>query len=234
MRQVEEWLSTYNENIRALLGMSATDASSVRDLFQQASDVLLGGINRSGAVVISAAQMVLNSIIGLVFAIYLLFSKERILRQISMLVTSYAPRRWGGKLLEVLRLFITTYSNFIGGQCVQSLVSSVLVWAVMQIVGFPYAVLVGLITFICAFIPIFGPFIAGTLGTLLVYTAAPHQALWFLLVYFAVQQLEGSLIYPRILSTRWICLPSGCWWRSPWAAASWGSRGCCCLSRWRR
>lgn len=201
LRQVEEWLSTYNENIRELFGMNTTDASSVRDLFQQAGDFLLGGVNYSGAVMISAAQMVLNSIIGLVFAIYLLFSKERIMRQIRRLVQSYAPKRWSGKLLEVLRIFISTYSNFIAGQCVQSLVSSVLVWLVMLIVGFPYAVLVALITFICAFIPIFGPYIAGILGTLLVYTAAPEKALWFLLAFFIIQQLEGSLIYPRILSS---------------------------------
>jgi predicted PurR-regulated permease PerM len=82
-----------------------------------------------------------------------------------------------------------------------------MIWLTMLIIGFPYAVLVALVTFICAFIPIFGPFISGALGTLLVYTASPDQALWFLLVYFIIQQLEGSLIYPRIVSNA-IDIPS--------------------------
>jgi len=68
-------------------------------------------------------------------------------------------------------------------------------------------VLVGLITFVAAFIPIFGPFISGTLGTLLVLTADPGQTLWFLLAFFVVQQIAGSVVYPRIMSSA-IDIPS--------------------------
>jgi predicted PurR-regulated permease PerM len=69
-----------------------------------------------------------------------------------------------------------------------------------MIFSFPYAVLIGLITFVAALIPVFGPYIAGFLGMLLVLTAAPSQTLWFVLAFFIVQQLVGSAIYPRIMS----------------------------------
>ena len=200
LNQLETWLSTHNTNIMTLLGLKETDANSVRDLFQRGSALLLGGINYSSTVVITAAQMVINGAIGLVFAIYLLYSKERISAQVQRLIIAYTPKRHGPKLVELLQRVIRTYSSFIGGQCLQSLVSALIIWAVMAIFGFPYAVLVALLTFICAFIPIFGPFIAGFLGGLLVFTAAPQKVVWFLIIYMAVQQLEGSLIYPRILS----------------------------------
>ena len=205
--QLEDWLATYNTNIRSILGVSGTDESSIRDLFQRASNFLLGGINYSSTVVMSAAQMVINVFVGMVFAIYLLYSKERIKGQIIRLITAYIPIRHSQRLLGVVQLSISTYSKFIAGQCLQSLLSAVLIWAIMLIIGFPYAVLVALVTFICAFIPIFGPYISGALGTLLVYTSAPDQALWFLMVYFIAQQLEGSLIYPRIVSNA-IDIPS--------------------------
>ncbi|MHC1785693.1 MAG: AI-2E family transporter [Christensenellales bacterium] len=207
MQQLEDWLATYNTNIRTLLGISYTNEESVRDLFQRASDFLLGGINYSSTVVVSAAQMIINFVVGLVFAIYLLFSKERIIGQIRSLTTAYIPPPYSSRLLDFLQMSITTYSAFIGGQCLQSLLSAVMIWLLMAIFGFPYAVLIALVTFVCAFIPIFGPYVAGALGTLLVVTVAPAQAGWFLLIFFVAQQLEGSLIYPRILSSA-IDIPS--------------------------
>lgn len=207
LAQLEAWLGTHNTSILAVLGLQGTNEDSVRDLFQRGSALLLGGINFSSSVVITAAQLIINSVIGLVFSIYLLYSKERITAQVQRVILAYMPRRHGPKLVELLRRIVQTYSSFIGGQCLQSLVSSLIIYAVMAVLGFPYAVLVALLTFICAFIPIFGPFIAGFLGALLVYTAAPQQVLWFLIMYMVVQQLEGSLIYPRILSNA-INIPS--------------------------
>ena len=76
-----------------------------------------------------------------------------------------------------------------------------------MIIGFPYAILIGLITFVASFIPVFGPYLSGLLGVLLVFTADPGQVGWFLLAYFIVQQLVGSVIYPRIMSGA-IAIPS--------------------------
>ncbi len=207
LTQLENWLAQYSINLRQILGFAETDESNVRDAIQRATNFLMGGINYSSNVVMSAAQMVVNVVVGLIFAIYLLYSKERIKGQLSRLTYAYLPPKPATRALEIIALTTDTYSKFLGGQCLQAFISSVIVWACMAIFGFPYAILVALITSICAFIPIFGPYIAGVLGALLVYTAAPHQTLWFLLMYLIVQQLEGSLIYPRILSNA-IDIPS--------------------------
>jgi predicted PurR-regulated permease PerM len=117
LKQLEDWLATYNTNISSILGVGGTDESSIRDLFQRASNFLLGGINYSSTVVMSAAQMVINVFVGLVFAIYLLYSKERIKGQLSRLITAYIPIRHSKRFLGIVQMSITTYSNFICKVC---------------------------------------------------------------------------------------------------------------------
>jgi len=207
LKDLETWLSDRNENIRTALGLAETDERDVRDLFQRAYQFLIGGLSATSGMVFSAAQTLLNLIVSLVFAIYLLFSKERIKSQLNRLIRAALPQKAGAFVQRLVRLLVQAYSNFLAGQCLQAFVSSLMTVAVMLLFGFPYAVLVGLITFVAAFIPIFGPFISGTLGTLLVLTADPGQTLWFLLAFFVVQQIAGSVVYPRIMSSA-IDIPS--------------------------
>ncbi len=194
------WLSERNENIRSALGLVQTNEDDVRDLFQRAYGFLIGGLSASSGIVYSAAQALLSLVVSLVFAIYLLSSKERIKGQLSRLLHAVLPKKTDAFVQRVIQLLLTAYSNFLAGQCLQAFISSVLTVLVLLIIGVPYAVLIGLITFVAAFIPVFGPYISGLLGMLLILTADPGQTLIFLLVFFIVQQLAGSVIYPRIMS----------------------------------
>lgn len=207
LKDLELWLTERNANVRQTLGLAETNEGEVRDIFQRAYQFLVGGLSYSSGVVISAAGFLVNLVVGLVFAIYLLFSKEVIQNQFSRLLRSLLPPRVSRRALEVSRMLIRAYTNFLGGQLLQAFISSVLTTLVLIIFGFPYAVLIGLITFVSALIPVFGPFISGVLGMLLVLTVSPSQTLWFLLAFFIVQQLSGSVIYPRIMSNA-IDIPS--------------------------
>lgn len=200
LKQLELWLVERNTNIRESLGLVETDENDVRQLFQQAYQFLIGGLSYSSGMVLSAAQYLINLIVGLVFAIYLLFSKERIKDQVRRFIQAVAPEKAGRQIIRVVDMLIKAYSNFLSGQMLQAFISSVMTGLLLMVLGFPYAVLIALITFVAAFIPVFGPFISGTLGMLLVLTADPSMTLFFLLVFFVVQQLAGSVIYPRIMS----------------------------------
>lgn len=207
VRDLQAWLSQWNIDLSQVMGVQEMSTTSVRDAVGRAYNFLLGGITYSSSVVFSAAQYVVNALVGLVFAIYLLFSKERIKEQLRRLLDAFLPEKQSKSVQHVLSLTIQTYSKFIGGQLLQAFVSALAVWLVLLVFGFPYALLIALTTFVSAFIPIFGPYIAGLIGVLLMVTSAPQKALWFLLVYFVVQQLESSIIYPRILSNA-IDIPS--------------------------
>ncbi|NLX83062.1 MAG: AI-2E family transporter [Clostridiales bacterium] len=207
LKELEQWLVERNTNIREALGLIETDEKDVRSLFQQAYQFLIGGLSYSSGMVISVAQQLLNIIVGLVFAIYLLFSKEQVKEQVTRLINAAFPESISRVTLKVLDMLKKAYSNFLSGQLLQAFISSIMTVLVLMVFAFPYAVLIGLITFVAAFIPVFGPFISGILGTLLVLTEDPGQTLWFLLAFFVVQQLAGSVIYPRIMSTA-IDIPS--------------------------
>ncbi len=200
MKDLELWLDQQNTNLRALFGLTETNEGEVRSLFQRASGILMGGLSYSSTVVISAASYLFNVIVGLVFAIYLLFSKEKVKGQLYRLITAALPEKTAVHVRELVTRLLRAYSNFLSGQLLQSFISSLATVLVLWVFGFPYAVLIGLITFVAAFIPVFGPFISGFLGLLLVLTANPGLALWFLLAFFIVQQVAGSVIYPRIMS----------------------------------
>lgn len=205
--QLEKWLLEYNTSLLQVAGIGEPSESNIREFAQRAGNFLLGGITQSSIVVFSAAQMVINLVVGLVFSIYLLYSKERIRGQVEALISAYLPEKHAQGTSRTISLLVSTYSRFLGGQMIQAIVSTGLIWLFMWLFGFPYALFVSLITFLCAFIPIFGPYIAGALSALLIVTAAPSQTLWFLLMYLLVQQFESSLIYPRILSNA-IDMPS--------------------------
>ena len=207
IEQLEKWLLEYDTSLLQLAGIGEPSESNIRDFAQRAGNFMLGGITQSSTVVFSAAQMVINLVIGLVFSIYLLYSKERIRGQVETLISAYLPEKHSKGISRVISLLVSTYSRFLGGQMIQSLISAGLVWVFMEIFGFPFALFAALITFLCAFIPIFGPYIAGALSALMIVSAAPNQTIWFLLMYFLVQQVESSLIYPRILSNA-IDMPS--------------------------
>lgn len=200
IKNLGTWLSERNENIRSALGIVQTNEDEVRDLFQRAYGFLIGGLSASSGIVFSAAQRILNLVISLVFAVYLLSGKERIMSQFSRLLHAALPEKTDAFVQRVVRLLLTAYSNFLAGQCLQAFISSALTVLVLLVLGVPYAVLIGLITFVTAFIPVLGPYISGLLGVLLILAADPAKALLFLLVFFIIQQIAGSVIYPRIMS----------------------------------
>ncbi len=201
LRQLEQWLLERNAGLRSVLGLAETDETAVREQFVKAYNFLLGGLNYSPTLVLSAAQVMVNAAVGLVFATYLLYSKERIRGQLHLAADAWLGRKQGARLKRVAGLLVSAYSSFIGGQCLQALISAFLTWLALLVFGVPYAMLVGLIVFVTAFIPIFGPYISGFIGLLLVFTADASKTLWFIVIFMTVQQAIGSLVYPRIMSS---------------------------------
>ena len=177
--------------------MTATDESTIRQQFQ-AGYFLIGGISYSSNVVLSAAQL-LSCAGGPRFAIYLLFSGTHQHQLLAWWMPTWPSPQFSGtpragnagiRIFQVYRRADCTGCSIL-----------IIHPIAMMIFGMPYATLVSLIVFVMAFIPIFGPYISGAIGTLLIFTVAPGKALWFLLMFFVVQQLEGSLVYPRIMSS---------------------------------
>lgn len=134
-----------------------------------------------------------------IFAIYMLSQKEYLQSSIKKLIYVYIPKKKADKIMEIGNLSNNVFSKFISGQCLDAVILGGILFAVLSIFGFPYALLISVLTSITALIPIFGAFIAAGVGALLIFITNPLQAAIFVLVFLVVQQIEGNFIYPKVV-----------------------------------
>ncbi len=155
----------------------------------------------------SIVSTAFNIILGLVFAIYILFSKETLGRQAKLLLQTFLPEDKYQDVLEVSGLSYKTFRNFVSGQFLEALIIGLLCLAGMLIFSFPYAIAISALVGFTALIPVFGALIGTAVGAFLIVMVSPIKALWFVIFIIVLQQLEGDFIYPRVVGES-IGLPS--------------------------
>ena len=142
---------------------------------------------------------IFNAVIALVFAIYCLARKEILARQFRRLAYSFLPERFCDKAIRILRLTNATFSNFISGQCVEACILGGLFAVTMWIFRMPYIPLISVLIAVTALIPIVGAFIGCILGAFFILVNDPMQAIWFVIMFLALQQFENNVIYPKVV-----------------------------------
>jgi predicted PurR-regulated permease PerM len=157
----------------------------------------------------SVTSGIINGFLGICFAFYALARKEVLARQCRRLVYSLIPEKWADELIRIMRLTNVTFSNFISGQCLEACILGCMFAVVMTVMGLPYIPLVSVIIAVTALVPLVGAFAGCILGALFILVESPVQALTFVIVFLILQQIEGNLIYPKVVGTS-IGLP-GMW-----------------------
>ena len=147
----------------------------------------------------SLAGAVFDGVIAFVFAIYILSGKEKLGMQAKKLLHAYLPEKVYEKTMKVLTLCNHNFAKFISGQCLEAVILGLMFVVCMTIFGMPYAVLVGVLIAFTALIPIVGAFIGCAVGAFLILMVSPVKALVFIIMFLVLQQLEGNLIYPKVV-----------------------------------
>mgnify|MGYP005768463479 FL=1 len=184
------------------------DVQSLTSEFSEFAKIGFTGVLGSTVDILSMfVNGIFNIIVGFVFAIYILMSKETLKRQTRKLLSTCLPSKITNKIIEIATISRTTFTNFIIGQTIEAIILGSLCALGMKIFGFPYAPMVGTLVGITAFIPIIGAFIGGGIGAFMIMTVDPMQALLFIIYLVILQQIEGDLIYPRVVGSS-VGLPS--------------------------
>lgn len=136
---------------------------------------------------------------AIIFAIYMLAQKEYLIRGTKKVLYSLLNKKRADKLVEIGTLANKTFSKFISGQCLEAIILGGLMFIAFTISGFPYALMLAVLTAITSLIPIFGALIAMVIGAILIGIGDPVQAIIFVIVFQVVQQIEGNFIYPRVV-----------------------------------
>lgn len=175
---------------------SMTSSNSVQSLV---TSLLNGLITGSRSFLSSVISGVTTTVFAIVFAIYLLSQKEYVSNGLKKVLYAFVPKKYADRTMEIASLTNTTFTNFVSGQCVEAIILSSMFFIVLAIGRFPYALLISVITFVLAFIPMFGATFTAIIGTVLILPVSPIKALIFVAISLVIQQLENNLIYPKVV-----------------------------------
>ncbi len=195
---LEEYLV---ENFSGLEGKLMSGAQSVLSGF--------GGVMSSVVSVVgSAFSSVVTFLVALIFSIYILTGKEKLGAQAKKIISTYCKKS-ADKIFYVVDTLDDSFHHFIVGQCTEAVILGVLCMIGMWIFRFPYAMMIGVLIGFTALIPIAGAYIGAGVGAFMMLTESPLTAVLFLVFIVVLQQLEGNLVYPRVVGSS-IGLP-GIW-----------------------
>lgn len=172
-------------------------------LIQQVVTVLKDSVTviASGAfsAVGSVTGAVVDVVVGLVFALYCLSRKEILARQGRRLLYALIPEHMADEVIRICRLTNSTFSNFISGQCLEAVILGSLFAVAMAIFRMPYISLISVLIAVTALVPLVGAFIGCFLGAFFILVNDPFQAVIFIIMFLVLQQIEGNLIYPKVV-----------------------------------
>ena len=168
-----------------------------------AGDVLTSTVSVASGII----GGIVNGVIAFTFALYILAQKEKLEDQGRRIIRAYLPEQAGTRILEVCSMLYKNFSSFITGQCLEAVILGFMFVVSMSIFRMPYALMIGVLIAFTALIPIVGAFIGCFVGAFMILMDNPLQALWFVILFLILQQLEGNLVYPRVMGNS-VGLPS--------------------------
>ena len=163
------------------------------------------GVSNVMGAVISTVSTVFSSVVtgllALIFSIYILLGRENLKRQFGKLLHRFLSPKWLGRVCYVLHTVDDCFHRYIVGQCLEALIIGALCAMGMGVLRLPYATMIGALVGFTALIPVAGAYIGAGVGAFMILTVDPIQALIFLVFLVILQQLEGNLIYPRVVGS---------------------------------
>ena len=195
VRDYPELTSRIDELELTEINWDSTLGGIIDFLKNGAGDVL----NSTFSVATGIISGIVNMVISFIFALYVLAQKERLEDQGRRILWAYLPEAVSAKILEVCSLLYKNFSSFITGQCLEAVILGTMFVVTMSLFRMPYALMVGVLIAFTALIPIVGGFIGCAVGAFLILIDNPLQALWFVILFLVLQQIEGNLIYPKVV-----------------------------------
>lgn len=150
---------------------------------------------------LSVGGFLISAFIAIVFAVYVLFQKELLARQGRRIMYAFLPERFADSILRIMRLSNSAFSRFLSGQCIEVCILGSMFAIAMAIFNMPFIPLICVLIAVTAFVPYVGAWVACFIGAFLIMVVDPTRALWFMLMFLILQEIENNLIYPKVVGT---------------------------------
>lgn len=212
--RIQQWLSSNSENfptlselLNELMNQTGVDLNNIdwkalaESLFGMAKTGVGTLFTSTISFIGSFTGGIVNAAIGLVFSIYILYNKEKLSAQLQKLMKCYLKSSLKDKINYFCSTVESTFSSFITGQCTEAVILGVLCIIGMSILRLPYASTIGTLVGVTSLIPIVGAYIGAIVGALMILVIDPIKALIFIIFLIVLQQIEGNVIYPKVVGS---------------------------------
>lgn len=187
-------------NLDSLLLNEVANATS--SLMESLAKGLQNAVPNIFGFTVSLANGFLNVIFGLIFSIYMLAGKEKLIAGVNRFADCFFPERFNQKARYVLNITDETCSHFIEGQCLDALCLGFLSFIVLSIMQMPYALVIAVTLAVTNLIPVVGPWLGSIPCALITFVISPFKALILIITIIILQEVENKLIYPKIVGNR--------------------------------
>lgn len=201
IKQAKTWLDfILNE-----FNISSDVIKQAENMQNDVGKILFGYISSWAPNIASGVTSITTSIahlfMGVIIAVYMLFSKEKLLSQINKVGQAYLDEKKYLQVKEICHLIAETFENFFTGQVTESFIIGILCYIGCKILNIPYASIAALIIGLTNIIPYFGPIIGAVISCVLILFVSPMKAIIFLVFSTCLQQFESNLIYPHVVGS---------------------------------
>ena len=202
LSQASAWIAQLAQQYELTNNLWTTLSQNWREIASTVSTFLSATLPQLFSWTMGVTNSVVNTILGITFALYMLADKERLINMFRKLIYAFLPRSWSDRVCSVCHDANRIFSSFITGQIVEACILGCLCGVGMAILRFPYALLIGVVVGITALIPILGAYI-GTIPSafIILMESGPLRAIGFVLFIICLQQFEGNVIYPKVVGT---------------------------------
>ena len=197
-----------SQNLDSIMG--SIDSASLESLERSFTDLMASLSSGDSSSVVSMLESVFSTagsilhnvfavVVALVFCLYILLDKERVVKGANSALDLFMPASAAASVRRAAHVANQAFSRFITGQCIEAVILGTLCAIGMGIFGMPYALAIGACVGLTALVPVFGAWLGGAIGFLMILTVDPMQAVWFIVFLIVLQQLETHLIYPNVV-----------------------------------
>ena len=201
--QMQSWIREFSHNNQEIMKLVDQVQFNPDQAIKWGISLLGNGAGNMMNTTMSAVGSIVSGLatffIAFSFACYVLFQKEKLHVQIRKVFFAFLPKQKADAFLKVCSLTYRTFANFLTGQCLEAVILGGMFVVILSILRMPYALLIGILIAFTALIPIFGAFIGCAVGSFLIFMLSPKQAILFIIVFLVLQQIEGNLIYPKVV-----------------------------------
>ncbi len=182
--------------------LSSLASVNWQQIVSKVAQFVVSGVSTAAEALFSAissiVSVIITAFISIIFSVYFMFSKRTLKEHSRRLLHSYFPR-YENKIIHVFSVVNDCFRGFIVGQSLEAVILGVLSVVGMMVFGFPYPQMIGAFIGFTAIIPVAGPYIGTVVGAVMIMTVSPVKALLFIVFIIVLQQLEGNLIYPKVV-----------------------------------